>query len=479
MYDCDYFLLSGEETRMVKSSSSAYSFKSNHLEAVEEAVISEALMTSDTVTSNDCPDDVIHEGITTTATIIATSKSSSNAKGSSKAETESAILRDEPTPVLPKVESNTHGDKKKYAGGSSEKEELLRTNKTERRKVAKRPAGKLSLPIVLQEQEEFLEEELGEPQAKCSIFDVLSCQPSLRFPFVNKAFLKRGNNNGSKELHEVSGQDYTHISQESGPSSVIQSPTSERTHISTHSCDAAKQPIKQIAAAQSSSSFTLPCVSGKSTRKMSHSASSPALSSSYNADARRKDPMAVTAKKFSYDPDARLSRLGQLAAHARRRISAALTSSSSDNMCMASMKRMRQTRRTLRMFTCVVVVFAICMLPNQITWIWMSYNDGVHIDHVIYTVFYFLTYTNSVINPWIYGAVNPSFRKAYRKVFTCKKSQVISRNDKARNSSKLSSLWLSLRGSDPHSIDKGPRSDVYGLSRNGIAKRTTVTDITP
>ena len=460
---------------MVKSSSSAYSFKSNHLEAVEEAVISEAAITNDNVTSNDQSDDVIDEELAAATTIAEASKSSANTKGSSKAE--SAIVTDESTPVLSKVESKACGDKKKYAADSSEKEEFLRTGKAERRKVAKRPAGKLSLPIVLQEKEVFLEEELSEPRAKCSILDVLSCRPSLRFPFVNKAFFKRGGNNGSKESHELGSQDYTHISQESGPSSVIQSPTSERTHISTHSYDAAKQTNKQITTAHSSSSFTLPCVSGKSTRKMSHSASSPALSS-YNAEARRKDPMAVQAKKFSYDPDARLSRLGQLAAHARRRISAALTSSSSDNMCMASMKRMRQTRRTLRMFTCVVVVFAICMLPNQITWIWMSYNDGVHLHHVIYTVFYFLTYTNSVINPWIYGAVNPSFRKAYRKVFTCKKRQVISRNDKARNSSKISSLWLSLRGSDPHSIDKGQRSDVYSLSRNGNAKKT-VTDITP
>ena len=462
---------------MVKSSSSAYSFKSNHLEAVEEAVGSEAVIANDKGTSNDHSDDVINGEFAATATIGEASKSSANTKGSSKAEVEPAILKDESTSALPKVETKAHGDKDKYTGGSSEKEELLRTDKTERRKVAKRSAGKLSLPIVLQEEEEFLEEELGEPRATCSILDVLSCRPSLRFPFVNKAFFKRGSNNGSKELQEIGSQDYTHISQESGPSSVIQSPTSERTHISTHSCDATKQPTKQITNAHSSSSFTLPCVSGKSTRKMSHSASSPALSS-YNAEARRKDPMAVPAKKFSYDPDARLSRLGQLAAHARRRISAALTSSSSDNMCMASMKRMRQTRRTLRMFTCVVVVFAICMLPNQITWIWMSYNDGVHLHHVIYTVFYFLTYTNSVINPWIYGAVNPSFRKAYRKVFTCKKRQVINRNDKARNSSKISSLWLSLRGSDPHSIDKGQRSDVHSLSRNGNAKRTVI-DITP
>lgn len=183
--------------------------------------------------------------------------------------------------------------------------------------------------------------------------------------------------------------------------------------------------------------------------EMSHSVSSPILSVETTAkgNTRRESSPAALHKSLSHG-ERRQSRLSQLALQAKRRISQALTTSSSENTCtLASVKRMKQTRRTLRMFTIVVVVFAVCFLPNQITWIWMAFN-GAHLSHVLYSVFYFLTYTNSVINPWIYGAVNPSFRKAYRKVFCCKAGSDLSRNNPSRSSSKMTQLFFSRRSSD-------------------------------
>lgn len=181
--------------------------------------------------------------------------------------------------------------------------------------------------------------------------------------------------------------------------------------------------------------------------KMSHSVSSPALSTAAAQGKTRRESSPAALHKTSHQTERRQSKFSQITSQARRKISQAQTTSSSDTMCTASVKRMKQTQRTLRMFTCVVVVFAVCMLPNQITWIWMAFN-GAHLNHVIYTVFYFLTYTNSVINPWIYGVVNPSFRNAYRQVFCCRPNSDLTRNNQTRSSSKLTYLRFSRRGSE-------------------------------
>ena len=198
----------------------------------------------------------------------------------------------------------------------------------------------------------------------------------------------------------------------------------------------------------------------KNSTVMSHSMSSPALGTTSHAHPRRQSSQTSLIKGAG-NMETRLSRISQIAMQARQKVSQALTASSSENMCSASVKRMKQTRRTLRMFTCVVVVFAICMLPNQVTWIWMAFT-GTHLNHVLYTVFYFLTYTNSVINPWIYGAVNPSFRKAYRKVFCCNPHITSTRNSPMRrSSSKLTYLCtnrgeIEMNNSKPDAKQKEP-----------------------
>nr|QBS47871.1 neuropeptide-like GPCR [Tripedalia cystophora] len=85
-----------------------------------------------------------------------------------------------------------------------------------------------------------------------------------------------------------------------------------------------------------------------------------------------------------------------------------------DPLCQVALQRYEQTMRTLKMFIAVIVVFAVCALPNQITWLWTDFSSNGGPGDNLSTVFYFLTYTNSVFNPWIYGGFNPSFRQAYK-----------------------------------------------------------------
>lgn len=220
---------------------------------------------------------------------------------------------------------------------------------------------------------------------------------------------------------------------------------SKRISLSTSASELATRRATSSKAALDDAVFT----DGK---RMKQSTSSPVLHGSLPRDARdtRGRPMNGVGKMSSSDSEMKLSRLNQLASSARRRISVALGTVNQDKMSVASIKRLKQTRRTLKMFSCVVAVFAVCMLPNQITWIWVAFK-GVHLNHVTTTIFYFLTYTNSVLNPWIYGAVNPTFRKAYRSLFMWK-GKIELRPDR-QNSGKISSLWLSRRGSEQRCAD--------------------------
>ena len=79
-----------------------------------------------------------------------------------------------------------------------------------------------------------------------------------------------------------------------------------------------------------------------------------------------------------------------------------------------SIIRRRQIYRTLRMFVAVIAVFAVFMLPNQITWFYSMFGEAL--DSSVETLFLFLTYTNTVLNPWIYWGTNPRYRRAYKMV---------------------------------------------------------------
>jgi len=80
--------------------------------------------------------------------------------------------------------------------------------------------------------------------------------------------------------------------------------------------------------------------------------------------------------------------------------------------------RHRQIIRTLAMFTTVVVVFVIFGLPNQIVWLMIEFSkSGRQVNVTVLNVCLYLTYTNAIINCWIYGGLNKQFRKAYKEVF--------------------------------------------------------------
>ena len=73
--------------------------------------------------------------------------------------------------------------------------------------------------------------------------------------------------------------------------------------------------------------------------------------------------------------------------------------------------RHRQSVLTLKMFTLVVVVFAVFALPMQIAWLL-----GRVVSSLTFQIFVILTYVNPVVNCWIYGRYNKGIRHAYKRV---------------------------------------------------------------
>ena len=78
-----------------------------------------------------------------------------------------------------------------------------------------------------------------------------------------------------------------------------------------------------------------------------------------------------------------------------------------------SVQRRCQTLDTLKMFLVVIIVYATCMLPNQVTW--MVQEFGKPLSKTLTLTFYWMAYTNSALNPWIYGGINSAYRRAYFK----------------------------------------------------------------
>lgn len=78
--------------------------------------------------------------------------------------------------------------------------------------------------------------------------------------------------------------------------------------------------------------------------------------------------------------------------------------------------RHRQSVRTMKMFTVVVIVFAITSLPNHISWFLHGYQT---LTPVITFLFIMVSYVSPVINCWIYGWFNSGIRIAYFQMMPC------------------------------------------------------------
>ena len=84
-------------------------------------------------------------------------------------------------------------------------------------------------------------------------------------------------------------------------------------------------------------------------------------------------------------------------------------------------RRLQHNTKIVKMLVSVVLCYAICLLPNQVVWLWYEFGSGQmfpHIDELL-TFGSIMVYINSSINPLLYAGMNEQFRKGFIGVLRC------------------------------------------------------------
>lgn len=76
---------------------------------------------------------------------------------------------------------------------------------------------------------------------------------------------------------------------------------------------------------------------------------------------------------------------------------------------------MERNYTVVKAFVISVLVFAICMLPTHVTWLWHDFGNGSENRYGLFnkvaTFSNILTYTNSLVNPFIFGSIMINFER--------------------------------------------------------------------
>ena len=82
--------------------------------------------------------------------------------------------------------------------------------------------------------------------------------------------------------------------------------------------------------------------------------------------------------------------------------------------------------KIVQVFVTAVVVFAVCMLPTHITWMWHDFGSGSNTPELFSKAVTFsniFMYANSVVNPIIFGSINVKTLEKLGKALVCNRSE--------------------------------------------------------
>lgn len=86
-------------------------------------------------------------------------------------------------------------------------------------------------------------------------------------------------------------------------------------------------------------------------------------------------------------------------------------------------KRLERNTRIVKMLVTVVLFYALCLLPNQVVWMWIEFGDGASYPSLTTLLAFtgMLVYINSIVNPFLYAGMNDEFKKGFEKLLCCKR----------------------------------------------------------
>ena len=91
----------------------------------------------------------------------------------------------------------------------------------------------------------------------------------------------------------------------------------------------------------------------------------------------------------------------------------------------ANLPTHRRNLKIVQVFVVAVLVFAVCMLPTHITWLWHDLGSGSKRPELFSKVVTFsniLMYANSVVNPIIFGSIDVKTLARLCKALVCYRS---------------------------------------------------------
>ena len=86
------------------------------------------------------------------------------------------------------------------------------------------------------------------------------------------------------------------------------------------------------------------------------------------------------------------------------------------------MKRLERNTKIMKMLVMVVLLYAICLLPNQVVWLWYEFGNLQNWPHFskLLTFGSIMVYINSCVNPLLYAGMNEDFRKGFCRILRCR-----------------------------------------------------------
>ena len=98
-----------------------------------------------------------------------------------------------------------------------------------------------------------------------------------------------------------------------------------------------------------------------------------------------------------------------------------------DNSSIASVlnasvrQRRRQETNMSRVLTCLVILYAICMLPQHLVFFWLTYGDLLKQKYSLYifTVANIFPIANSALNSLIYGSLHKELKAGFKNCLKC------------------------------------------------------------